>query len=154
MIRRTCQRTTMHSPHLQRPLRVLAPFFAGFLAAAALHAGIGCSGGPSAPDSGGSGNEAVERSLRESAQAVENAFLSGNADSVSTVMTETARAVYGAGVAAAPAEGLVEFGHALESRELTVYGDTYAEYAYSFNGVPYTFALALQMDGSWKLMRF
>ncbi len=94
-----------------------------------------CSaGGPSDPGSSSGTDHATEVSLRESTQAIEDAFVSGDADSALATLTETARSIYGEGIRGAPAEDLVEFGEALQSRRLNIYGETYAEYTYSFHG--------------------
>lgn len=91
--------------------------------------------------------------IDEGAQAVQTALLSGNATLIANTLTSTARERYGADLPRIETRRLTALGEAYGTRELKVHSDMYAEYSYTKDGAKYTFAMAKQEDGSWKLMR-
>jgi len=133
---------------------ILKYFMIGFLFAPTIHIGLSCSKESSTePEPNPSPNTDMEVKINEGALAIENAFLSGDPNQVNNIFTENALSIYGTDILNVPSQELVEFGEALKSRELNVFGDTYAEYNYTFKGITYSIGLAQQGDGTWKLMR-
>ena len=92
--------------------------------------------------------------IKKGAKSVETAFLSGDAATIQNTLTENAVELYGADLPQINVNQLIKLGEALKTRELKVYTDMYAEFEYKKDGQTYTFAMAAQVDGSWKLMRF
>ena len=92
--------------------------------------------------------------LEEGIKAVEDAFLSGNVEDITNMLTEEATEIYGNSITNAKKEQLVELGEALKTQKLKVFTDMYSEFNYTKDGIEYSMALARKEDGSWKLMRF
>ncbi len=91
--------------------------------------------------------------IHEAAQAVEDAFRGGDPAAVRAVMTEEALGICDADLESLTAR-MPEFADAIDTRQLDVYTECYAEYRYTAGGRTMSFALAAQDDGVWKLVRF
>ena len=132
-----------------REFFVLKYFFLGLSIAFLIHASDSCRKDPITPvDTVDVGK------INDGAKLVETAFLSGDSTNIKNVLTDNARELYGADLPAINKNNLIKLGESLKTKELKVYSDMYAEYNYTKDGVTYSFAMARQQDGSWKLMRF
>jgi hypothetical protein len=132
-------------------METVRAFVFGFLAIAAVHLVTTCSQeGGTEPDPKPTID--VER-IHQGAQAVETAFRSGSPDAVRALLTEEALAQYSSELDAI-SDKMPAFAEAIAGRELQAYSECYAEYRYTANGTTYSFALAAQEDGGWKLLRF
>ena len=132
-----------------REFFVLKYIVFGFAFAFFLHASDSCKKDPVIPD------DTVDvGKINDGAKAVETAFISGDVNSIKNVLTGDATALYGTDLPQINKDQLIKLGEALKTKELVVYTGMYAEYNYTKNGVTYSFAMARQDDGSWKLMRF
>ena len=127
-------------------------FLLGLILAFMIHASDSClkdDYGTDGPDFG-----IYERDIKDGAKLVEAAFLSGDTVAIRELLTENASELYATELPRADSEQLTDVGEAMKTRKLGHYTDMYAEFAYTMDGVTYTFALAHQEDDSWKLMRF
>ena len=132
-----------------REFFVLKYFVLGLSIAFFIHASDSCKKDPVIPDDTVDVGE-----INDGAKLVETAFLSGDSTNIKNVLTDNARDLYGADLPTISKDNLIKLGESLKTKELSVYSDMYAEYNYTKDGVTYSFALARQDDGSWKLMRF
>ncbi len=134
---------------------LLKYFILGISIAFFVHFTGSCNKEDSAPDDDPGDNTYVDAGkISEGAKSVETAFIKGDAASVKNILTEDAKAFYGADLSQIKKNNLIKLGEALKTRELKIYTDLYAEYSYTMNGVKFSMAMARQEDGSWKLMRF
>jgi hypothetical protein len=128
---------------------ILKYFILGLSIAFLIHATGSCRKDPITPDDG------VDVSkINAGAKLVETAFTSGDVNSIKNVLTGDATALYGTDLLQINRNHLIKLGEAFKTKELIVYSGMYAEYNYTKEGVIFTFAMARQEDGSWKLMRF
>jgi hypothetical protein len=91
--------------------------------------------------------------IYEGAKAIETAFISGDVISIINILTDNAKELYSADLSQVKKSYLVKFGEAFKTRVLKVYSDLYAEFNYTKDGIVFSIAMAIQEDGSWKLMR-
>ncbi len=132
----------------------LRSFMLGAITIAVLHLLATCSEGD-----GGSGpvdnppSTIDITAINNGAQAVEDAFATGDPQKVAETLTEEAKSFY-ADKLDEIQDRMAAFSKAIQSRTLKTYSEYYAEYSYTDNGSSYTLSLALQEDGAWKLMRF
>ena len=92
--------------------------------------------------------------IKKSAESIEKTFISGNIDSIKSALTDEAFELYGNQLDDVDKELLINFGNAIKQRELIFNSDIYAEFTYVKDRISYTFSMARETDGSWKLMRF
>ncbi|MBP7506432.1 MAG: hypothetical protein KA807_01310 [Prolixibacteraceae bacterium] len=92
--------------------------------------------------------------IKKSAESIEQTFISGNIDSIKNVLTDEAYELYGTQLDDVDKDLLINFGNAIKQRELIFNSDIYAEFTYVKDRISYTFSMARETDGSWKLMRF
>jgi hypothetical protein len=91
--------------------------------------------------------------LKTFAKRAENAFLSGQKDSVLAITYEEWAEACKDYITSDP-EKLKKFGEAL-SRKKLIYGtNPYAEYEITIDGEKFTVAFAQSGDGNWKLVRY
>ncbi|MBN1448274.1 MAG: hypothetical protein JXA28_10125 [Bacteroidetes bacterium] len=133
-------------------MNVIRAFAAGFLTLAVLHVCVTCSEDESGTQPSPQPTVNVEK-IHEAAQRIEDAFRSADPEAVLAVMTEQAQERY-AGELGDVIDQLPAFADAIRSRQLVGYAEYYAEYSYASEGRSLTFALALQDEDDWKLMRF
>ena len=126
-------------------------FLTGFLMLATLNVFVTCS----EDDGGTQPNPPLVNvdKIHEGAQRVEDAFRSADPAAVLAVLTEEAQEQYGEELSEITADMPV-FADAIATRQLVGYGEYYAEYAFTVEGNTFTFALAVQDEDDWKLMRF
>ncbi len=138
-----------------RKIFLLRYFVIGISFACLIHLSGSCSkdsSSPVGPDNNNNTNVDVTK-INEGAEAVEVAFLSGDPQQINNLLTENAKVVIGDEITNANRNDLIKLGEALNSRELDIYTDSYAEYSYTKDGIKYTIAFARQFDETWKLMR-
>lgn len=138
-----------------RKLFLLRYFVIGLSFAFLIHISGSCSkdsSSPVGPDNNNNNNVDVTK-INEGAEAVEAAFLSGDPQQINNLLTENAKVVIGDGLTKVNKNELIQLGKTLESRELDVYSDMYAEYSYTMDGIKFTIAHARQDNEVWKLMR-
>jgi len=134
---------------------LLKYFALGISIAFLIHFSGSCNKEDNAPDDDPGGNTYVDAGkISEGAKLVETAFVSGDATNIKNILTDDAKAFYGADLSQIKKNNLIKLGEALKTRELKIYTDLYAEYSYTMDGVKFSMAMARQEDGSWKLMRF
>lgn len=92
--------------------------------------------------------------IYEGAKEIETAFKSGDVFRITNILTDNAKELYGTDLSQIKKYYLVKFGEAFKTRVLKVYSDLYAEFNYTKDGVMFSISMAIQEDGSWKLMRF
>jgi len=133
-------------------LFVVKYLFLGVVTAFLMHISSSCNkddGNPIVPNDNGD----IIR-INEGADLAESAFLSGDSISIKNILTDNAKELYGSDLSQINKNHFIKLGEALKTKELKVYSGIYAEYNYTKDGNSYTFAMAKQEDGSWKLMRF
>jgi hypothetical protein len=130
-------------------LFVLKYFFLGISMAFLIQASGSCRKDPITPE-----DPVDVGKINEGAKLAESAFISGDPIAIINILTEEARGLYDSELPQVDKNQLTRLGEALKTRTLKVYTGLYAEYEYEKGGVTYTFAMAEQEDGSWKLMRF
>lgn len=91
--------------------------------------------------------------LKAFSKRAENAFLSGNRDSVFAITYEGFAKVAKEYVPNDP-ELLKKFGESLTNKKLIYAGSMYAEYEITLDGKTYTIAFGQSGDGIWKIVRF
>jgi len=91
--------------------------------------------------------------IEDGAKTAETALKTGDPQKVLTIMTDDSKNIYTSGISLLNKSQLINLGNAISQRTLTSYNALYAEYKYTKDGITYNLALALQSDGSWKLMR-
>jgi len=145
----------MKTTVLLKKLFIVKYFFIGLAAAFLLHLSGSCNkdrSNPIAPDNNDDNAEIAI--IEEGAKSAETAFLSGDVNSIKNIFTDDAKELYGTDISQIDKNHFIKLGEALKTKELKVYTGLYAEYDYTKDGITYTFAMAKQEDGSWKLMRF
>lgn len=131
-------------------------YLLGILIALNFHILTNCSkkSSPSEPIVDKPNNPAIEIKIQEGAKNIENAFKSGDVQKIGAALSEDAAKNYSDVLNKSSKDELTKIGEALTNRTLVIYTESYAEYKYTKDGQEYTIALARQIDGSWKLMRF
>ncbi|MFH0990914.1 MAG: hypothetical protein V1799_12945 [bacterium] len=129
-------------------------FFIGIIVAATLHGGWSCKHKDNPVADEPVVDAATQKQIEDGATSVQEALKTGDAQKVLATLTESAKSTYSQGITALNKDDLIKLGQSLQSKQLILYGDLYAEYKYTFNGVEYSIGLARQADNSWKLMRF
>lgn len=130
------------------PRFILLGVFIGFL----LHISGSCRKDEPGPDF--PGNPVVDVSkIHEGAKSLETAFLNGSPQEIKNLLTDDAASLYGDYLSGVSQSDWNRLGEALKTRDLVIYTDVYAEYSYTKDGIQFTFAMACQEDGTWKLMR-
>jgi hypothetical protein len=127
----------------------------GFFIAFAVHSANSCKKVDTESESNNPDSGFVDTGKMDDAvKTVSTAFISGDANKVRSILTETALAKYGDGLSKVNKSSLIKFGEALKNSELKVGTELYAEYIFTKDGTQFSIAMARQADGSWKLMRF
>ncbi|MBE2188771.1 MAG: hypothetical protein KGZ71_05960 [Desulfobulbaceae bacterium] len=104
---------------------------------------------PTKPDD----NSADVKKINESAQQIEEIFVNADTSALKSILTDAALPQYGVYLPQIITV-MNDFGTAIKSRKLIAATQHYAEFSYTAEGKEYSFALAQQDDGTWKLMRF
>ncbi len=93
-------------------------------------------------------------SIKKANKLVEEAFLSGDPVQVDSMLTEQARERYAAELYQIPSSKLIEFGQLYNQAKIEYAYRDYAEITFPVNGSNYTVQLALQDDGTYKIMNY
>lgn len=131
-------------------------YLLGLMIAFNFHLITNCSkkSSPSEPIIDTPNNPAIEKKIEEGAKNVESAFKSGDLQKINSTLSDDASKIFADVLNKASKDDLVKIGEALTNKTLLIYTESYAEYKYTKDSQEYTIALARQIDGSWKLMRF
>lgn len=92
--------------------------------------------------------------LKTFSKHAENAFLSGNRDSVFAITFDEFANAAKNYVPTDNPDLLKKFGQALSNKKLIFANQMYAEYEITIDGKTYTIAFGQSGDGVWKIVRF
>jgi len=92
--------------------------------------------------------------INDGAKTAENAFITGDPQQVTNILTEDSKTLYKDDLGKISKEVLIAIGNAMKTRKLDTYSEQYAEFSFQKDGETFTVAFARQADDSWKLMRF
>lgn len=123
----------------------------GLVSALFLHLIIGSScfeQNPAKPD-----DSADVAKINEAAEQIEEIFVNADTTALKTILTDAVVPVY-AEFMPQIITVMNDFGIAIQNRTLSITTQNYAEFKFVADSKEYTFALAKQDDGNWKLMRF
>jgi len=140
-------------------MKYLKFFFIGFAIAGTFHLAqfISCDNGD--PVSLGGYSKITPEvdmvKINECAQKVEDAFASGDPAKVKDLLTDDAKSfTYTDIMTELTSERMKSFAEEFKKRNLIAARFNFAEFGFPFQGVTYTVDLAVDKDGSFKLMRF
>ena len=132
-------------------------FCVGFLIAAGIYFSLSCSDkkSPFEPDQEPQNqSEYFEtEEMKILSDSLIAAFKSENKNMVFKLLDEECRDIYST-ILINSNKSLIEYGNALENRELKFANELYAEYEVSINNETYTLAYANSGDSKWRLIRF
>ena len=91
--------------------------------------------------------------IKEAVKQYQEAFVAGDQDEINS-LTFDETVSYLDGNYSYSEEELANIGTAMSKAELSASSANYAEYTYSIDGNEFTFAMGLDDDGKWKLIRY
>ncbi|MFH1050544.1 MAG: hypothetical protein V1779_06385 [bacterium] len=137
-------------------MKYLKPFLLGLFIAGGFHffQFISCDSGDSVSLTSLNGIKVDMKKINEAANKIEEAFASGDPKNVQMLLTEDAKSTYPDILTELDSDRMKSFANDFKNRTIVGVSEIYAEFGFPFQGTTYTVDLALQEDGSFKLMRF
>lgn len=132
-------------------MKIAYYFLIGFLIAFSLHGIIGSS--CLKENSTGPDDSALKEKINKAAANIESIMQSGDTLKLIENLTPTILDLY-KGKFNLVQPDMAKFAESFKSRQLVANSDIYAEFSFVEGGETYIVSLALQEDGSWKLMNF
>lgn len=91
--------------------------------------------------------------IKEAVKQYQKAFVKGDQDEINSLTFEETVSFINRNYPYSEEE-LADIGSAMSKAELTASTANYAEYTYTIKGNEFTFAMGLDSDGEWKLIRY